>query len=184
MVLLIQPNGYSTVPVARRICVSIFMMALLLTGRSVAAFSSRGILPIHRMSIAKSRVTNDLLIVRHASVTGIVYQADGDDNSQNNPQVTLFTKEGCTLCDKVKDVLKEFQEEIPHSLDQIDITDEAHSEWQAKYKHDIPVCHLNGQYWLKHRTTAGEVRAGLLEAVEGKFVAQPGEPNAEAMERN
>ena len=34
------------------------------------------------------------------SVTGPIYEMDGDDI----PTVKLFTKHGCTLCDKVKDV--------------------------------------------------------------------------------
>lgn len=113
-----------------------------------------------------------------ASVTGSVYTA-ADDNS---PKVTLFTKEGCTLCDKVKDVLKELREEVPHSLEQVDITDDDHTEWFGKYKYDIPVLHVNGQYWLKHRTDIEEAKAGLEEAQQGSFQARPGEPNAEAME--
>jgi len=36
----------------------------------------------------------------HQSVTGRIYEMDGDDI----PTVKLFTKHGCTLCDKVKDV--------------------------------------------------------------------------------
>lgn len=35
----------------------------------------------------------------HQSVTGPMYEMDGDI-----PTVKLFTKHGCTLCDKVKDV--------------------------------------------------------------------------------
>ena len=35
-----------------------------------------------------------------SSVTGPIYEMDGDDI----PTVKLFTKHGCTLCDKVKDV--------------------------------------------------------------------------------
>ena len=34
------------------------------------------------------------------SVTGPIY----DDSTNGSPQIKLFTKEGCTLCDKVKDV--------------------------------------------------------------------------------
>ena len=36
----------------------------------------------------------------HQSVTGPIYEMDRDDI----PTVKLFTKHGCTLCDKVKDV--------------------------------------------------------------------------------
>ncbi|CAB9524912.1 chromosome 5 open reading frame 63 [Seminavis robusta] len=157
------------------------LMALVLLRRSCSnafvvvnqvppKFVSRRLLPPPR-----------LITIRHASVTGGVYQETDDSSS---PTVTLFTKEGCTLCDKVKDVLQEVREELPHSLDQVDITDEQHANWFGKYKYDIPVLHLNGQYWLKHRTTNEEALEGLQEARDGTFQAKPGEPNAEAMERN
>ena len=48
------------------------------------------------------------------SVTGTVYPAPG-----GSPRVTLFTKNQCTLCDKVKAVLVEVREEAPHGLDQV-----------------------------------------------------------------
>jgi len=123
-----------------------------------------------------------------ASVTGVVYEPpakDGDETNAAPPQVTLFTKEGCTLCDKVKDILYELKDEIPHGLAQIDITDEENrATYFAKYKYDIPVLHMNGQYWVKHRTTLEEAREGLMQATrEGSsFEARPGEPNAEAKE--
>mmetsp|Transcript_38470 Transcript_38470/g.114798 ORF Transcript_38470/g.114798 Transcript_38470/m.114798 type:complete len:160 (+) Transcript_38470:1-480(+) len=73
-----------------------------------------------------------------ASVSGVVYaQADV-------PAVRLFTKEGCTLCDKVRDVLRGVTDRAPHSLEAVDITDEDHAQWLAKYKYDIPVLHLDG----------------------------------------
>jgi len=137
--------------------------------------------------IRSSERSRSFLLVRHAaSVTGPVYQDDEDDKNKNgngNLEVKLFTKQGCTLCVKVKDVLQELRSEVPHSLHQIDITDDCHSEWYAKYKYDIPVLHLNDRYWLKHRTTAEEARAGFLEARNGTFAVRTGEPNAEAMER-
>ena len=52
------------------------------------------------------------------SVTGSVYV------NENGPVVTLFTKEGCTLCDTVKDVLKTLDHsEYPHTLEQVDINE-------------------------------------------------------------
>jgi hypothetical protein len=116
-----------------------------------------------------------------ASVTGTVYTSPGDEA----PTVNLFTKEGCTLCDKVKDILADLHhtDEVPHTLQLVDITDEAHSEWFDKYKYDIPVLHLENKFWIKHRTTVEEAREGLMQAREGTFQEQPGEPDAGAMER-
>ena len=112
---------------------------------------------------------------RFASVSGTVY--DGA------PLVTLFTKEGCTLCDKVKNVLHSIREQQPHGLQQIDITDPDQTDYWKKYKYDIPVLHVNGKYWIKHRITEQEALKGLQQVQQGTFESPPGEPNATAMER-
>ena len=85
------------------------------------------------------------------SVTGTVYEAA--DSAA--PVVKLFTKSGCTLCDKVnwpllpshgchfdklscgvevKDVLKECYGEAPHTLLSVDITDEDKKEYWDKVR--------------------------------------------------
>lgn len=51
----------------------------------------------------------------------------------------------CTLCDICMCMCM-------HVI-QVDITDEDKKEWWDKYKYDIPVLHVNGDYWIKHRTT-------------------------------
>lgn len=117
---------------------------------------------------------------RWASVTGTVYQDENNDSTA--PVVTLFTKEGCTLCDKVKDVLSELRDEHPHSLQQQDITDADAKDWFRRYKYDIPVLHLDGEYWVKHRLTREEAVEGLTARREGRFVSPNGEPNASQME--
>ena len=114
-----------------------------------------------------------------ASVTGTAYSSDTPDA----PTVRLFTKEGCTLCDKVKDVLIEIRGDYPHSLEQIDITDEEHCDWYEKYKYDIPVLHIGDQYWIKHRIDEEEAKKGLAEARDGNFITRQGEPDAGEMER-
>ncbi|OEU23701.1 hypothetical protein FRACYDRAFT_143987, partial [Fragilariopsis cylindrus CCMP1102] len=123
--------------------------------------------------------------------------------------VTLYTKEGCTLCDKVKDVLKNqiSQDDYPHSLKQIDITDTNQIESYGRYKYDIPVLHIGYEnnnnnsldndnnnensdhnndtvYWTKHRLDVEEAKVALKEAImEGSFQPRQGRPNAAAMER-
>ena len=113
------------------------------------------------------------------SVSGTIYRSSSDDD----PTIRLFTKEGCTLCDTVKVTLQSVREELPHSLEAVDITDEQHEEWYDKYKYDIPVLHVGDSYWIKHRLTPDEAREGLMEARSGSFAARQGEPNAGEMER-
>ena len=64
----------------------------------------------------------------NVSVTGPIYV------STEGPEIKLFTKEGCTLCDKVKEVLEAIKEDNPHSLYAVDITDDDKKEWFDKYK--------------------------------------------------
>ena len=127
-----------------------------------------------------------------ASVTGSVYEADN-----SKVVITLYTKEGCTLCDKVKDVLKQVQQDsesevqVSHSLRQIDITDEDQQDSFDRYKYDIPVLHIgyttneeeDSVYWTKHRLTQDEAKEALAEATSGSFEPRQGRPNASAMER-
>lgn len=55
--------------------------------------------------------------------------------------------------------------------------------WFSKYKYDIPVLHIDNQFWIKHRLEEGVAREGLKQAIEGTFTAQSGEPDAGEMER-
>lgn len=58
-------------------------------------------------------------------------------------RVTLFTKEGCTLCDKVKVILDRVGFSYPLQVEEFDITsDEA---VHAKYWDKIPVLHIDGE---------------------------------------
>lgn len=114
------------------------------------------------------------------SVTGPIYTLEEEDGSYY-PKVQLYTKEGCTLCDKVCDVLKSIREDAPHSLEAIDITDVDKKEWWDRYKWDIPVLHINGNYWTKHRLSSADEATQVLQAVaknNGVFEEQRGQPNA------
>lgn len=117
------------------------------------------------------------------SVTGILYTDDSDSNDQSLT-VTLFTKNGCTLCDKVVDILRSVRGQQPHRLMAVDITDPDKSYWYQKYKYDIPILHLNGRYWVKHRLTKEQALSDLEAARIGSFVEKlEDEPDAGAMER-
>jgi len=54
----------------------------------------------------------------------MIYDSDYKFVNMNEmyPKVKLFTKSGCTLCDKVVEVLKELRPGHPHSLYTFDIT--------------------------------------------------------------
>ena len=111
------------------------------------------IAPVIVSALARSRPLARAATVRSlssgadaGSVSGMVYQAAAD-----KPTIRLFTKGGCTLCDVAKDVLARVAEDQPHTLEAVDITDTDNTIWWERYKYDIPVLHVNGVYWAKHR---------------------------------
>lgn len=116
------------------------------------------------------------------SVSGVIYAA-ADADEEDRPTINLFTKAGCTLCDKAKDVLARASEEEPHTLVAVDITDESNAIWWDRYKYDIPVLHINGMYWAKHRISYEQAVAALTLAREGEFEPMTGAPDAARFER-
>lgn len=120
------------------------------------------------------------------SVSGVIYELTDDDTLKERDEtdsivVTLFTKEGCTLCDKVQDVLKSLRSKYPHKLVAIDITDPIYKDvWYEKYKYDIPVLHVNDNiYWAKHRITAEQAELCFQNIQSGIPITPLGtEPNA------
>ena len=110
---------------------------------------------------------------RALSVTGTKWRSDAEDA----PVVTLFTKKDCSLCDDVVAVLRKYRRHYPHSLEAVDITDKEHGELHGRYWMDIPVLQMDGEFWAKHRISADEVVAALVDATNGEFVARKGEPD-------
>ncbi|WP_157721904.1 glutaredoxin family protein [Tumebacillus avium] len=58
-------------------------------------------------------------------------------------QLTLFTKDGCTLCDKVKPILERVGRTYPLQVAEFDITTD--ERVYAKYWDKIPVLHVDGE---------------------------------------
>ncbi|XP_063067403.1 glutaredoxin-like protein C5orf63 homolog [Engraulis encrasicolus] len=79
------------------------------------------------------------------------------------PILTLFTKDPCPLCDDAKEVLEPYKHRF--ILHQVDITAPDNKVWYDRYKFDIPVFHLNGQFLMMHRvnTTLLEKSLSKLE---------------------
>ncbi|KAI2642453.1 glutaredoxin C5orf63-like protein [Labeo rohita] len=72
------------------------------------------------------------------------------------PVLTLFTKDPCPLCDEAKEALEPYKHRF--ELQEVDITRPENRVWFDRYRYDIPVFHLNGQFLMMHR-----VNLALLE---------------------
>ena len=61
------------------------------------------------------------------------------------PLVTLYTRAGCGLCDKMKTALQE----RGYRVDEVDI--DCDPELKRKYGLDVPVAYVDGKLLAKHR---------------------------------
>jgi hypothetical protein len=70
-------------------------------------------------------------------------------DSQGLPQLTLFTKDPCPLCDTLKLELAPFMHRV--RLKQVDIDAPENVRFKELYRSEIPVLFLEGQYLCKNR---------------------------------
>uniref|UniRef100_A0A2R8M2P3 Glutaredoxin-like protein n=1 Tax=Callithrix jacchus TaxID=9483 RepID=A0A2R8M2P3_CALJA len=77
------------------------------------------------------------------------------------PVLTLFTKDPCSLCDEAKEVLKPYKHRF--ILQEVNIALPENSAWYERYKFDIPVFHLNGQFLMMHRVNTSKLEKQLLK---------------------
>ncbi|KAB5543604.1 hypothetical protein PHYPO_G00081160 [Pangasianodon hypophthalmus] len=78
------------------------------------------------------------------------------------PILTLFTKDPCPLCDEAKEVLEPYKHRFV--LQEVDITLPENSVWFDRYKYDIPVFHLNGQFLMMHRVNTEVLEMRLAKS--------------------
>lgn len=82
----------------------------------------------------------------------------------DKPNVVIYSKPGCCLCDKAKVILLKLQVEIPFTLQEIDISqNQAHFE---KYQYVIPVVAINGHDLFVTKISEFRVRKTLLEIID------------------
>jgi len=75
-------------------------------------------------------------------------------------KVTLYTKEGCHLCEVVKEELMGLNGRFPHTLHEVDITSNP-ALWQ-QYRYRIPVLHI-GDIELAAPISRQQLEATLAE---------------------
>jgi len=73
--------------------------------------------------------------------------------------LTLYSRADCCLCEEMKAMLAQVQENLPFTLEQIDISTDP--ELESRFGQEIPVLFVNGRKAFKYRLTAGELRRRL-----------------------
>lgn len=80
---------------------------------------------------------------------------------ENKPILTLYTKDPCPLCDELVEELAPFANRL--SLEKVDITKPENREYFKRYRYDIPVLHINGEFLCMHRLDAKLLETKLIE---------------------
>ena len=74
--------------------------------------------------------------------------------------VVLYTRDGCTLCDKAKRVILAVRREIDFNFSEVDIGWEG--DLYEDHKHSIPVIEIDGKRAFKYRVDPDELKKRLL----------------------
>lgn len=80
-------------------------------------------------------------------------------------QVLLYTKEGCCLCDRAKQILLRLREEFDLEIEEIDVARDAGLTRQ--YGHLVPVVILDGKHRFDSKVTEYHLRRALAAAGPG-----------------
>ena len=71
------------------------------------------------------------------------------------PQVTLYTRTGCCLCDEAKQVIGEARGRAGFDYEEIDI--DGDPDLRRLYNDEVPVIAINGVKAFKYRVTMNEL---------------------------
>jgi hypothetical protein len=75
------------------------------------------------------------------------------------PQLTLYSKPGCHLCDEMKQVIDAVARRVPLSLEVVDISTDP--QLLDQYGLEIPVLLIDGRKAAKYRVTEMDLEARL-----------------------
>jgi glutaredoxin len=78
------------------------------------------------------------------------------------PELLLYTRKDCCLCDEMKRAIFTVAQRIPLNLSEIDVDSSA--ELAREYGNDVPVLFVNGRKAFKHRASEKELKRKLKRA--------------------
>jgi glutaredoxin len=82
-------------------------------------------------------------------------------------RLTLYTRNGCCLCEEMKEVVRGLVNELSVEVEEIDVDGEP--ELKEKFGDEVPVLFIDGRKAFKVRVTEGELKKRLRkEAVASR----------------
>ena len=71
------------------------------------------------------------------------------DENASEPEVVLYTRVGCHLCDEAKQQLRELRRKAAFALREVDIDQDP--ELRQRYNDEVPVIFIHGRKAFKYR---------------------------------
>lgn len=83
--------------------------------------------------------------------------------------IEVFRRDDCMLCEEAKEEIlsTQLKSKIPMEFREIDIFSDEAKNVILKYQFHIPVIHINGKFWGKHKVNP-ELLLETLEQISGK----------------
>jgi glutaredoxin len=78
------------------------------------------------------------------------------------PAVTLYTRQGCCLCDRAKEVLLAARRETEFELNEVDI--DGDPELRRLYNDEVPVIAIDGRKAFRYRVKLPDLLKELKRA--------------------
>jgi len=75
------------------------------------------------------------------------------------PEVVLYTRSGCHLCDEMKQTVAEVAASVDIDFREVDI--DGDPSLRLLYDHEVPVLEIDGRKAFKYRVSARELRRRL-----------------------
>jgi glutaredoxin len=80
----------------------------------------------------------------------------------NPREITLYTREGCTLCEEARVAITPLMQEFGTTLREVDIDDDP--VLHDRYTNDVPVVFLGSRIVAQHRVNVSQLRRQLEQA--------------------
>ena len=79
------------------------------------------------------------------------------------PQLLLYSRKDCCLCDAMKEVIRRVAERTPLALKEIDV--DGAPEARERYGEEVPVLYIDGRKAFKYRVTARQLERRIAGKV-------------------
>ena len=81
------------------------------------------------------------------------------DSKETFPEVILYTRAGCHLCEEAKEEIRRVRADIPFAFRSVDI--DRDPALLALYNEEVPVIFVNGKKTFRYRVDPAELRKSL-----------------------